>query len=89
MLTEEIKKIEDENQHLKVLLGQMLGDIPRPKNCRNCKNYTQHYIRDDWGAFHKINMGHCRCEVPIKKRKGKSEPAPDDTCLCFEERGYK
>ena len=89
MLSEEIKKIEDENHRLKVLVGQMLDEIPRPRNCESCEYYVQHYGRDSWGTFYKIYRGHCRCGVPAKKRKGKSEPEPEDTCLCFKERKYK
>ena len=70
MLTEEIKKIEDENQHLKVLLGQMLGDIPRPKNCGNCRNYTQHYIRDDWGGVPQDSHGALQVRSPNQEAEG-------------------
>lgn len=86
MLSEEIKKLEEENKRLKVLVGRIQEGIPRPKNCENCKNYIQHYGRDSWGTYYKIYRGHCRCDVPVKKRKGKSVPTPEDTCLCFEER---
>lgn len=85
MLSDELKKIEDENQRLKVLVQQMLGSVPKRKNCESCKHYIQHYGRNAWGTYFKINAGHCICEVPTKKRKGKSEPTPEDTCLCFEE----
>ena len=86
MLAEEIAKLEGENQRLKELIKQMMGDVPKPKNCQNCKHYVQHYRMDDWGRFHKIYIGHCNCEVPIKKRNGKKEPNPEETCLCFEEK---
>lgn len=89
MLSEEIKKLEDENRCLKVMVGQMLEDLPRPRNCENCKYYVQHYGRDRWGTYYKVYIGHCMCNVPIKTRKGKSKPTPEDNCLCFEERNCK
>lgn len=55
----------------------------KKKNCENCEYYTQHYARTSQGTYFKINVGHCVCHVPIKERKGKKYPKPDDICTCF------
>ncbi len=38
------------------------------------------------GIYFKLYTRHCTCGVPIRQRKGKKEPIPDDTCSCFESR---
>ena len=84
MLAEEIAKLEGENQRLKVLVNQMMGNIPKPKNCQNCKYYVRHYgKRND--VYYPLHFGHCICGVPIKERRGKKNPTLNDTCLCFKE----
>ncbi len=85
MLSEEIAKLESENRHLKALLEEIKVNLVKTKDCTHCKFYMQYYGRTG-GVYHKVYAGHCACEVPVKKRKGKKEPVPDDTCLCFEGR---
>ena len=85
MLSEEIAKLESENRHLKALLEEIKVNPVKIKDCTHCKFYMQHYCRIN-GVYREIYAGHCTCEVPIKKRKGKTHPVPDDTCLCFEGR---
>ncbi len=87
MLSSEVSKLEAENQKLKEMLKIMGEDIPKPKDCRHCKNYIQYYCRDMHGNFHTIYAGHCICRVPARKRNGKRNPAPEETCLCYEEKG--
>ena len=84
MLAQEILKLEHENQRLKEQLAQLGEDFHKPKNCVSCKHYVQHYIRVS-GGYYPLYFGHCVCGVPIKERKGKKDPALNDTCLCFEE----
>lgn len=85
MLSEEIAKLESENRHLKALLEEIKVNPVKIRDCTHCRFYIQHYRRCG-GAYYKIYAGHCTCEVPMKKRKGKKEPAPNDTCMYFEEK---
>lgn len=86
MLANQVKELENENQRLKALLQKLREDIPKPKDCKHCEHYIQHYARNGYNDFHIVYMGHCVCGVPAGKRKGKKNPTPDDTCMCFEER---
>ena len=83
MLSEEIAEMERENRQLKELLQRSYETIQQVKQCENCKHYIRHYGRRD-GLYYRLYTGHCVCGVPIHKRKGKSHPTPEDTCLCFE-----
>lgn len=85
MLAEEIEKLEYENAKLRELLKLQQEDIPKPKQCKNCKYFRQHYSRTEYGNYFKLYMGHCICGVPTGKRKGKKNPTPEDTCICFQE----
>lgn len=85
MLSQQVLKLEEENQRLRELLKRADETIPKPKQCQNCKHYIQHYARVSGGNYHKIYAGHCTCKVPMGQRKGKKDPIPEDTCLCFEE----
>lgn len=87
MLSEEIAKLERENSYLKALLEEIETNPAKMKNCTDCKFYRQHYCKQD-GVYYKIYAGHCICGIPAKKRKGKKEPFPDDTCLYFEEKSH-
>jgi len=87
MLSSQIMELESENRQLRELLQRLNEDISKPKDCGHCRHYVQHYARNGYNDFHIVYMGHCTCGVPINKRKGKKYPAPDDTCMCFEERG--
>lgn len=88
MLSGEVQKLETENKKLRELLKRLNEDVPRPKDCEHCRHYRQHYCRDEYGTFYKVYTGFCTCSVPAGKRKGKTGPAPEDTCLCFEQRGH-
>lgn len=89
MLAEQIKKLENDNARLLEILRLRTENIPKPKECRDCKHYRQHYCKDEFGTYFKVYAGHCICKVSTKKRKGKKEPTPEDTCLCFQERIWK
>lgn len=87
MLSQKVQELELENQRLATLLSDLIkSDIPKPKDCEHCQHYIRHYIRDKHGTFHGLYEGHCACGVPAGKRKGKTCPSPEDTCLCFEEK---
>ena len=84
MLSEEIAKMERENRQLKELLQRVNESTAKPKQCKNCKYYIQHYGRSADRQYFPVNFGHCICGVQIKKRRTK-QMKPEDTCLCFEE----
>lgn len=84
MLSEAIEKLEQENAKLKELLKRTYENTPKPKQCDYCKHYIRHYGKKRDGSYYRIYTGHCICGVPTSKRKGKKEPTPEDTCLCFE-----
>ncbi len=86
MLSEQIAELELENKELKELLKQVNEGIPKSKKCENCKFYIRHYGRASNGVYFNLYTGHCTCGVPVKQRRGKKEPTPDDTCSCFESR---
>lgn len=87
MLSQKVQELELQNRRLKTLIEKNIqAGIPKPKNCENCEHFMQYYWRDDYGTFHKIYAGRCVCGVPIKIRKGKKNPSPEDMCLCYEER---
>lgn len=88
MLAEQIKKLEYENTKLKELLKLQEENIPKPKECGNCRYFVRHYGKLD-GIYYKLYVGHCICKVPIKKRKGKKEPTVEDTCTCFQEKRWR
>ena len=90
MLSKEILKIERENQILKEMLFQfeekLKNSLERPKSCKFCKYYIQHYVK---GGEHSkmeyvpIYAGHCVVGVPVK-HGGKKSPKPDECCPYFE-----
>ena len=86
MISEKVQELELENKQLRTLILRQQENIPQPKDCEHCKHYIQHYGRTGYGQYYRIYMGHCTCGVPAGKRKGKSKPIPEDTCLCFEKR---
>lgn len=88
MIAREVRRLEEENQELKFRLVELmkkkaeeLGGA-RPKSCRFCKYYMQHYIKSR-GEYQEIYTGHCVKGVPICKG-GKKSPVPDDSCMYFE-----
>lgn len=88
MLSQKVQELELQNRRMAVIIEDITkSNVPKPKNCENCKHYIQHYYRTEYGAYYKLYTGHCICGVPTKKRKGKKNPTPEDTCLCYEERG--
>ena len=90
MLSDKVQKLELENKRLATIIADITkSDVPKPKYCEQCKHYIQHYGRDEYGIFFMLYTGHCTCGVPAGKRKGKSSPTSEDTCLCFEEKIYK
>lgn len=87
MLSDKVQKLELENKRLSTIITDISReDIPKPKDCKGCKHYIQHYARSEYGTFFRLYTGHCTCGVPINKRKEKTNPTPEDTCLCFEEK---
>lgn len=86
MLAEKIQALEYENVKLKELLKLQEENILKPKECGNCKYYIQHYGKSAGGIYFKLYTGHCTCGVPVRKRKGKKNPEPEDTCTCFQEK---
>lgn len=87
MLSDKIRELELENRRLsKLIKDAVAADIPKLRNCETCKYFRQYYCRDKYGTYYKVYTGHCMCGVPIKERKGKKMPTPEDTCTCFEKR---
>ena len=87
MIANEVAKLEKENQDLKDSIKELERKMkqvhtPRPKSCRFCKNYIQHY-RKSGDGYAEIYAGHCISGVPLKKG-GKRNPFPDDCCPYFE-----
>lgn len=92
MLSHEVKKLETENYHLRKALNEIqekmdAQEIPKPKDCRYCKYFVQHYAKGGFPAYRteyiEINAGHCIRGVSVKNG-GKRTPKPDDTCRYFE-----
>ena len=79
MLSEEIKNLEQENDHLKEIIRSLRFAQEQRKEanlCVCCKHFYQHYIYSE-GRYSPINCGHCgRCRV--KHRQA------DATCEYFE-----
>lgn len=88
MIAREVERLERENRALKVQLVELTKkreeetNGARPKSCRFCKYYMQHYVKMN-GSYVETYAGHCTKGVPIC-RGGKKRPAPDDSCLYFE-----
>lgn len=87
MIAREVRRLEEENQELKFRLVELMKKKEeesgaRPKSCRFCKYYIQHYINSR-GEYQEIYAGHCVRGVPICKG-GKKRPVPDDSCMYFE-----
>lgn len=96
MLSQEVRSLEDENRELKERLRELSEKMEqnsaiKPKICRYCKNYVQHYLKsgtEQKPIYVPIYDGHCASRVPIKKG-GKKKPSPDDTCVYFELNPYE
>ncbi|MCI9080598.1 MAG: hypothetical protein HFH68_17110 [Lachnospiraceae bacterium] len=87
MLSQKVQELELENKRLKIIIEDITkSDAPKPKNCEGCEHYRQYYCRDKYGTYYKMYTGHCACGVTAGKRKGKTHPSPEDTCLCYEEK---
>ena len=87
MLANEVKNLEKENEALKYengLLRKRLEDNPdrKPKLCKECKFFMQHYGKDGRGYF-EINAGHCVAGKRLKDRSA------DATCEYFEFGNYE
>lgn len=82
----QVVALERENQTLKEAMKEfsekMETEGKKVKACKFCKNYIQHYRRED-GRYVEVCCGHCVSCVPIKKG-GKKNPLPDDCCPYFE-----
>lgn len=88
MLSEQVTRLEKENKALKMkveLLIQQLESDPdrKPKMCRECKFFIQHYGKGRSGYF-KINEGHC-----VAGRRTKNREAEGKTCEYFEFGSYE
>lgn len=87
MLSQKVQELELENKRLVMIIEDITkSDVAKPKNCGNCKYYRQHYCRDRYGTYYGVYSGFCDCNVPVKRRRGKTKPTPEDTCLCYEEK---
>ena len=87
MLSNEVDRLEMENQYLRSCLNEFERKLKdrqtlKPRSCRLCKNYIQHYRKTPNG-YAEVNAGHCISCVPVKKG-GKRNPFPSDTCPYFE-----
>lgn len=85
MIADEVKKLEQENNTLRVQLEQMqkmYGDKPElPKRCEYCRHFVQHYVK--CGTFYMpTNDGHCVAGCRIKDRKAK------ETCKYFAQKEF-
>ncbi|MCI9142798.1 MAG: hypothetical protein HFH87_09270 [Lachnospiraceae bacterium] len=91
MLSNEIANLERENRILKDALEELSkkmdqNTVVKPKSCQYCKNFIQHYRKEERGytaEYVPVNSGFCVSGVPAYKG-GKKRPAPDDTCPYFE-----
>ena len=81
MLSDRVKQLEDENNQLKEENEKLkdLVDLPRPKDCCNCRYYMQHYVKAG-NSYGKTYSGHCVQGNRAKTRK------PDETCRYYEKR---
>lgn len=80
MLSNEIRKLESENQSLREALKTMQVNFEkekqRPRACEYCKYYLQHYVKVD-GGYKPTYCGHC-VHGRVKKR------VKDESCQYFE-----
>ena len=80
MIANEVQKIENENRALRQAIKEMEKQFEeeqkKPKACKYCRFYIQHYIRIG-GSYSETYCGHCT-HGRAKDRK------PDNTCDYFE-----
>lgn len=85
MLSEKVQDLEQENHELRErlrALEELYGDKGVfPKDCKHCRNFTQHYIRCGTEYFPMYD-GHCTAGNRMKNRK------TDDTCESFAKKQY-
>lgn len=92
MPTKVNKNMELENRILREALSEIERKMDatnnaKPKACKYCKYFVQHYIKGGYPAYTKeyleIDEGHCARRVKTKAG-GRRNPKPDDTCSYFE-----
>ena len=91
MLAHQVKALEAENIILRETIRELekkmnTKEVLKPKRCKYCKNYMQHYIKGGEGSITEYTpcyAGHCIAGVPVK-HGGKRNPVPDDSCPYFE-----
>lgn len=80
MLSNDVRKLEDENIKLKRALAALetkfATEQNKPRACEYCKFYIQHYMKVG-DCYYETNCGHCTQGRP-KGRK------PNDTCKYYE-----
>ena len=85
MLSEKVQDLEQENHELKErlrALEEMYRDRGKlPKDCKHCRNFSQHYIRCGT-SYYPTYDGHCTAGQRLRNRK------PDDTCESFAKMEY-
>lgn len=91
MLSQQVKQLETENITLRQTIQELekkmnAKEVLKPKSCKYCKNYIQHYMKGGKGSITEYTpcyAGHCIAGVPVK-HGGKRNPVPDDSCPYFE-----
>ncbi|MCI8285229.1 MAG: hypothetical protein HFE90_08220 [Firmicutes bacterium] len=71
----ENEKLREENEELKKLLGT---EPPKPKNCRMCAYFIQHYVKSG-SVYSKTNAGHC-----VHGKRTSSKKADEKGCQYFK-----
>lgn len=84
-ISEQVKRIEQENKELREELERMrqqYGAEYKPKNCQQCRRFNEYYIYA-CGRYLRTNNGICDAGMRLKRKK-----ANDEKCQYFEQRKY-
>ncbi len=79
MLSQEIRKMEQENEALKEIVEKLKKSEERKNTraCESCRFYYQHYIKLGYSTYAKTYCGHC-VHGRVREKK------PDGLCNYFE-----
>ncbi len=82
-LSQAIWEMEAENRRLRENYQKLLEELGReprkPMECKSCRFFMQHYVRED-GRYFKTNSGHCTQGVRIKYANKSPEAAACRYC---------
>ena len=80
MLSQEIMKMEQENEALKEIVAKLKRTEEgkrEPRTCEHCRFFYQHYIKIGYSTYAKTYCGHC-VHGRVREKK------PDKFCDYFE-----